>query len=98
MNETYDKLIDIIAVDIKLAIELIKGQNIDVKEFVDYITDDIKLKDLSIQNVIIEYIDWRPGVNTSLPDIKSSITYINFCSIDYFKELLSKHLNKLKNE
>ena len=89
MNETYDKLIDIIAVDIKLAIELIKGQDIDVIDFTEYMFNHspyntIKINNLDVQRSIITdgmlYVYIHEGVH--------------FYPAQLFEEI-NKYLNKL---
>lgn len=98
MNETYDKLIDIIAVDIKLAIELIKGQDIDVGEFVDYLTINNIFK---IENIyILECNSIYPMCN-NIPESINKYEYTHWTKYDTFisfKNKLIKFLNHLKNE
>lgn len=102
MNETYDKLIDIIAVDIKLAIELIKGQDIDVGKFVDYLIKHYRLEQLKI-NTIKSYVIGE-AVYSNMDD--SGISLLNDyhnpkrnChSKEHFMRLLITYLNYIKYE
>ena len=111
MNETYDKLIDIIAVDIKLAIELIKGQDIDVWEFIKYMFNNIKYPDLpKIDTMMFKYYSYNQ--NGIKHVVKEHLVHnINPISIKLLSEyndipntlynislMITRHLNKLKNE
>lgn len=101
MNETYDKLIDIIAVDIKLAIELIKGQDINVGEFVTYMFEWRDYPNMvKIDGIQIESYGNHKDLylmNISSNGYKTGIGISNGSSIKT-KESIIKYLNNLKNE
>lgn len=98
-NKTFENLKDIIASDLNLAIELIKSQEINVEDFVDYLMrfDEIKIEGKYIERY--NHLDYNNMIANQVPLIYNgwclTIIETQYETESFFKQKLINYINYL---